>query len=113
MRLSNSGDIDAILSHYVPGGVFVKEDGTTVQGEALRETLAEFMAMKPQLQIDKSVTITAGDTVSNLVNWTLRGTGPDGSAVVIEGSGFDVMQRQADGSWKMVIDSPWGTAVLG
>jgi ketosteroid isomerase-like protein len=31
----------------------------------------------------------------------------------MEGKGFDVMRRQSDGSWKMVIDNPWGTAVLG
>lgn len=109
----NSGDIDAMLSYYAPGGVFVNQDGNTVQGEALRETLTALMAMKPQLQIDKSLTITAGDTASNVAKWTLRGTDADGSAVVMEGRSFDVMQRQSDGSWKMVIDSPWGTAGLG
>ncbi|HUG82051.1 MAG TPA: DUF4440 domain-containing protein [Bryobacterales bacterium] len=113
LKAFNSGNIDAILSHYAPGGVFVNQDGTTVQGKKFRETLAEFLAMKPQLQVNKAATITAGDTATNMGKWTLKGTGPDGSEVVMEGSGFDVMQRQSDGSWKMVIDNPWGTAVLG
>jgi len=113
LKAFNSGDLDAILSHYAPGGTFVNQDGGTVQGEAFRETLAGFLAMKPQLQFHKAVTITAGDTATNIGRWTLTGTGPDGSAVVMEGNGFDVMQRQSDGSWKMVIDNPWGTAVLG
>ena len=113
LKAFNSGDIEAILSHYAPGGVFVNQDGSTVQGQALRETLTGFLAMKPQIQTHKAATITAGDTATNMGKWTLRGTGPDGSAVVMEGKGFDVMRRQSDGSWKMVIDNPWGTAVLG
>ena len=109
----NSGDIEAVLTFYGPDGVFVTEEGQALQGtESIRETVTGFMAMKPHLQIDKSTTISAGDVVVNVVKWTLQGTGPDGGAVVTEGSGFDVMRRQADGSWKMVIDNPWGTAIL-
>lgn len=113
VRAFNSGDIDAILSHYAPGAVFVNQDGGTVQGQAFRETLAGFLTMKPQIQFHKTMTITAGDSATNMARWTLNGTGPDGGAVLMEGSGFDVMQRHSDGSWKMVIDNPWGTAVLG
>ena len=113
LKAFNSGDIEAILSHYAPGGVFVNQDGSTVQGQALREALAGFLAMKPQIQTHKAATITAGDTAANMGKWTLKGTGPDGSEVVMDGKGFDVMRRQSDGSWKMVIDNPWGTAVLG
>ncbi len=109
----NSGNVEAILSHYAPSAVFVQADGQEVRGEqALRETLTGFMAMKPRLQFHKAVSITCGDLASNIGQWTLEGTGPEGP-VKMEGRGFDVMQRQADGSWKMVIDNPWGDAVLG
>jgi ketosteroid isomerase-like protein len=57
-------------------------------------------------------TIEMGDLAVNTPNWTLTGTGPDGTPIVMEGSGFNVMRRQADGSWKMTIDNPWGTAIL-
>ena len=30
----------------------------------------------------------------------------------MERSGFDVMRRQPGGSWKMLIDNPWGAAIL-
>ncbi len=93
--------------------VFVNENGEEVAGsEALRETLNAFMAMKPNLRMNKSKTIASGDLASTVADWTLTGTGPDGSPVEMTGRGYDVMQRQADGSWKMAIDSPWGTAVL-
>jgi len=57
-------------------------------------------------------TIEMGDLAVNTQKWTLTGTGPDGAPIVMEGSGFDVMRRQADGNWKMTIDNPWGTAIL-
>ena len=30
----------------------------------------------------------------------------------MEGVAVDVIRRQPDGSWKMVIDNPWGPAIL-
>jgi ketosteroid isomerase-like protein len=44
----------------------------------------------------------------NWASWTLTGTGPDGAPMEMQGRGYDVMRRQSDGSWKMVIDSPRG-----
>ena len=35
---------------------------------------------------------------------------PDGEPVRLEASNADVLRRQTDGSWRFVIDNPWGTA---
>ena len=44
----NSGDAEAVANHYEPDGVFVQEDGQLVRGaEAMKETLAGFLAMNP------------------------------------------------------------------
>ena len=37
-------------------------------------------------------------------------TGPDGEPVRLEAKNADVLRRQADGTWRFVIDNPWGTA---
>ena len=109
----NSGDAGEVASHYEPDGVFVQEDGQLVRGaEAMEETLAGFLAMSPRLEIQVSKTIEIGDIVVNAQKWTLTGTAPGGAPIVMEGSGFDVMRRQADGSWRMILDNPWGTAIL-
>ena len=42
--------------------------------------------------------------------WNLKGTGPDGSAVELSGESVEILRRQADGTWKFIIDSPWGLA---
>ena len=44
--------------------------------------------------------------------WNLAGAAPDGSSVEKQGTGFDVVRRPTDGSWKMVLYNPWGVAVL-
>jgi ketosteroid isomerase-like protein len=41
--------------------------------------------------------------------WSFEGTGPDGEAVRLAARNADVLRRQADGTWRFVIDNPWGT----
>ena len=41
--------------------------------------------------------------------WSFTGMGPDGGPVKLTGHNADVLRRQADGSWRFVIDNPWGT----
>ncbi len=113
LQAFNAGDIEGILSHYAADAVFINEHGDEVSGvDAIRETLAFLVDMKPSLTIDKSKTVAVGDTASTISSWTMTGTGPDGAPFETKGSGYDVMRRQSDGSWKMVIDCPWGTAAL-
>ena len=39
--------------------------------------------------------------------------GRDGSEVRQTGRTTDVLRRQEDGVWRLVIDNPWGTTILG
>ena len=45
--------------------------------------------------------------------WSLTGTGPDGKPMQLGGLSSDILRRQADGTWLIAIDNPWGTAILG
>jgi hypothetical protein len=40
--------------------------------------------------------------------WSFDGTGPDGEPVRLEARNADVLRRQPDGTWRFVIDKPWG-----
>jgi len=42
-------------------------------------------------------------------DWTLTGTAPDGSTVNMGGKSADVMRRQPDGTWLLIIDNPFGS----
>ena len=56
----------------------------------------------------------AGDLAYLANIWLLSGTGPDGNPVVLGATTAEVARRQADGSWRYVIDNAWGDrAVAG
>ena len=47
-------------------------------------------------------------------SWSLNGTGPDGNPVALGATTAEVARRQADGTWRYVIDNAWGDqAVTG
>ena len=41
---------------------------------------------------------------------TITGTRPDGKRISSSARGTEVVRRQADGTWRFVIDNPTGTA---
>lgn len=61
--------------------------------------------------LDLKVTsvLEAGSLALVIGVWTFAGTGPDGTPVKLASHSADVLRRQTDGSWRFVIDNPWGT----
>jgi uncharacterized protein (TIGR02246 family) len=109
----NQGNIEAILAFYEPKAAFVPQPGQVAEGTAaLRAAINGFLSMKPTLTMGKCQAIVAGDIALSAVAWTLKGNGPDGKPVQMEGTGTDVLRRQADGRWLFVIDNPWGLGIL-
>jgi ketosteroid isomerase-like protein len=41
--------------------------------------------------------------------WSFSGTGPDGHLVNLASTAIDVLRQQPDGTWRVIIDNPWGT----
>ena len=110
----NQGDIEAILAFYEPKAAFVAQPGQVAEGTvALRVAINGFLALKPTLSMGRYQAILAGDIALSIAKWTLKGTGPDGKPIQMEGTTTDVLRRQADGRWLFVIDNPWGQGILG
>jgi ketosteroid isomerase-like protein len=65
--------------------------------------------MKGKLDLQVRRVLEAGDLALVAGNWSFTGTAPDGTAVTLTGNNADVLRRQPDGSWRFVIDNPWGT----
>ena len=105
----NSGNLEAAADLYEADATFFPQPGQPVTGAAaIREALAGFIAMKPTLNIEIVVSATTGDIALTQNKWTMKATGPDGSPMDLGGQSAEVVRRQADGSWKFVIDNPWG-----
>ena len=106
----NAGDLDTLMSLYEPEAAFAAQPGSLSHGlPGVREALAGFIAMKGTLDLKVTRVLEASDVALVTGVWSFTGTGPDGKPVRLTGNNADVLRRQADGSWRFVIDNPWGT----
>ena len=105
----NTGDMDALLRLYEPDAAFAAQPGSLAHGLAgVQSSLEAFIAMKGTLDIRLKHVLEASDLALVVGEWSFTGTGPDGQPVTLTGHNADVLRRQADGSWRFVIDNPWG-----
>ena len=110
-RELNAGNLEGLVALYEPTAAFTVEPGNVVTGTAaIREAVAGFLALKPNISLTPRVLANTGEVAMVSSKWKLKGTAPDGSAVDLAGESVEIVRRQADGTWKFIIDSPWGLA---
>jgi ketosteroid isomerase-like protein len=105
----NNQDLDGMLALAETGSVFVPQPGVAVTGNAVVGALEQFLAMRLPGSMSVRHSFVAGDIALLIVDWTISGIAPDGSAVELAGSTADVARR-GDQGWKLLIDNPFGTA---
>lgn len=105
----NSRDVDAAISLYEPEATFTPRPGEEVAGLSdIRSALDQFVAIQPRLSGEVSKVLVADDIALVQNRWQLQGTQPDGSPVAMGGHSADVLRRAPDGTWRILIDDPWG-----
>jgi uncharacterized protein (TIGR02246 family) len=105
----NAADTDALTELYEPDAVLVVQPGTVVRGsEEIRAALGDFLALKGRITLDTKLAVTVGDVAYIANTWSLSGTGADGEPVTMGATTAEVARRQADGTWRYVIDNAWG-----
>ena len=106
----NSGSLDTLMTLYEPEAAFAAQPGTLTHGlSGVREALTGFIAMKGKLDLKVTRVLEASDLALVTTVWSFTGTGPDGQPVKLAAKSADVLRRQKDGTWRFVIDNPWGT----
>jgi ketosteroid isomerase-like protein len=65
--------------------------------------------MNGKLDLEVKRVLRANDLALVTTEWSFSGTGPDGKPVNITAKSADVLRQQPDGTWRFVIDNPWGT----
>ena len=73
------------------------------------EALTGFISMNGKLDLEVTRVLEVDDLALVIGVWSFDGTGPDGEPVQLEARNADVLRRQSDGTWRFVIDNPWGT----
>ena len=107
----NSGDLDSLMPLYESEAAFATEPGSLAPGApGVREALNGFISMNGKLDLDVTRVLEVDDLALVIGTWSFNGTGPDGDPVQLAAQNADVLRRQTDGSWRFVIDNPWGTA---
>ena len=106
----NSGNVDALMTLYEEQAAFAVQPGSLAHGlKGIGDGLAGFVAMKGTLDLEVTRVLEASGVALVIGVWSFAGTGPDGQPVRLSSQNADVLRRQADGSWRFVIDNPWGT----
>jgi uncharacterized protein (TIGR02246 family) len=107
----NSGNLDSLMPLYETDAAFATEPGSLSPGApGIRAALTGFIAMQGKLDLEVTRVLEVDDLALVIGVWSFDGTGPDGEPVRLEAKNADVLRRQPDGSWRFVIDNPWGTA---
>lgn len=105
-------DLEAVLSLYEPDAKLVPEPGAEpVSGDALKKAHQGFIALKPTMTVKTESVIETDDIALLKSSWTVIGSAPDGSAVEMSHRGTEVVRRQPDGSWRYIIDNPFGADI--
>ena len=115
----NGGNLDGLLALYEPGACLVQQNGPPKTGAALRQCLGAYISMQAKIKTNVTQVIVAATErqpppwrptshhLSDLAvlynDWTLTASG-----MSLSGKAVEVVRRQPDGTWRFVVDDPFG-----
>jgi len=76
---------------------------------AIRSAVQGFLALKGKVELQTEHVVQHGNIALLRSAWRLKGTGPDGKPVEMAHGSAEVVRRQPDGSWRYIIDHPFGS----
>ncbi|MFD6698258.1 MULTISPECIES: YybH family protein [unclassified Microbacterium] len=107
----NARDLEGLMALNTEGVVFVPAPGTPVTGpDAVRGALEQFLGLNLPITMTVRHVFQTGSTGLAIADWTISGTGPDGSEIHLAGTTADVAVHDERHGWRYVIDNPFGTA---
>jgi uncharacterized protein (TIGR02246 family) len=106
----NSGNLDSLKMLYESDACFASQPGQFIKGrENIRQSIQGFVDMRGKLESKIKRVLWAADLALVISEWSFSGTGPEGNPVNIASTATDVLRQQSDGTWRVIIDNPWGT----
>jgi ketosteroid isomerase-like protein len=105
----NAGDLVGVLALYEDRGCYVLRDGVATGAASIQPILQELIASKPRLESEVRRVVRAGEGLALVYNdWRLTVGAEDDLSVERSGKALALVRRQLDGTWRFVIDDPYG-----
>ena len=112
MEAMEKGDIETTVALYEPDAVLFTESGELMKGrDAIRRHNEEFISLKTKTTIDQIKTTISGD--GSIATTRMKCTSvyidpKSRNQVRLLTNTLEVVRRQRDGTWRFVIDDPFG-----
>jgi uncharacterized protein (TIGR02246 family) len=107
----NTGNVESLMTLYEPEACFAFQPGQIIKGQqGIRQSLQGFVDMKGNLNLKVKRVLQTGNLALVISEWSFNGTGNDGNPVDLNETAADVLHQQSDGTWRFIIDNPWGTS---
>ena len=104
-----SKDVDKFVAYYAPDAVVLPANGPSASTpDAIRKAIADFLATPGLVMTFQTAAVgvaKSGDVAYSNGTYQLSMTGPDGKPMQDKGKYVTVYKKQADGSWKAVVDT--------
>ena len=109
----NSGNVEPLLDLYEPGASLSPQPEIVVSGHAaIGDALSQYQAVG-KMTAETRYCIQNADVALASASWSIEGTGPDGEPIAVHGISADLLRRQSDGRWLLVVDHPFGATDNG
>jgi uncharacterized protein (TIGR02246 family) len=106
----NTRNLQSLLTLYEEDACFATPPGQLAKShESISQSLRSFIDSNGKLDLKVKRVIQASDLALVTTEWSFSGTGPDGNSLQLSAKSADVLRQQSDGTWRFVIDNPWGT----
>ncbi len=105
----NAGDLEAVVALYEPDARFVGRSGETVVGrERIRDVLAGLIQSKTRFQSRVLKAITVDDVAVLYTDFNGTAVDASGRTIEVRSKAIEVLRRQTDGGWKLIVGDPNG-----
>ncbi len=110
-EVMETGDLDRALALYEPDAIFVVSPDRVVTGHAaIREVLQGMIAANGTGKLDAVTAVSSADgsVAFTRAKGSSTSPGPDGKPVTKYFHSIEVVRKQPDGTWRIIIDDPSG-----